>query len=45
MRVEEGGEDTRGAVWTGGGEVSMDGGMLAGGKEEGSEVALTTGAV
>lgn len=41
IRVEEGGEDTRGAVWAGGGEVSIAGGMLAGGKVEGSEVAMT----
>lgn len=39
--VEEGGEDTRGAVWTGGGEVSIVGGMLASGKVEGTEVAMT----
>lgn len=41
VRVEEGGEDTRGAVWAGGGEVSIVGGMLAGGKVEGTEVAMT----
>lgn len=28
-KVEEGGEDTKGVVWTGGGEVSIVGGMLA----------------
>lgn len=39
--VEEGGGDTRGAVWTRGGEVSIVGGMLAGGKVEGTEVAMT----
>lgn len=41
-RVEEGGEDT--GVWAGGGEVSSGGGrpeMLAGGKGEGADVAMT----
>lgn len=39
--VEEEGGDTRGGVWTGGGEVSIVGGMLADGKVEGTEVAMT----
>lgn len=37
---EEEGGDTRGTVWTGGGEVSIVGGKLAGGKLEGTEAAL-----
>lgn len=47
-RAEEGGEVTRGRAWAGGGEVSIDGGMLemlAGGKVEGTEVAMTAGTV
>lgn len=39
------GGDTRGAVWTEGGEASSVGGMLAGGKVEGTEVAMTAGTV
>lgn len=39
------GGDTRGAVWTEGGEASIVGGMLAGGKVEGTEVAMTAGTV
>lgn len=42
---EEGGDDTRGTVWEEGGEVSIVGGMLVSGKEEGTEVALTAGTV
>lgn len=38
--VEEGGEDTRGTVWMGGEEASIVG-RLAGGKMEGTEVAIT----
>lgn len=42
--MEEGGEDTKGTAWEGGGEVSLIGGMLetlAAGKVEGTEVAVT----
>lgn len=43
--MEAGGEDTRGRVWAGGGEVSIVGGRLAGGNVEGAEVAMTGEAV
>lgn len=42
--MEEGGEDTSGTVWAGGGEVSIVWGMpemLANGKMEGTEGAMT----
>lgn len=39
------GGDARGPVWTEGGEASIVGGMLAGGKVEGTEAAMTAGAV
>lgn len=46
VRVEEVGEERRGAVWAGGGEVSIVGGMLAAGSGvEGKEGAATAGPV